>query len=194
MENVRKSRARRLLVFLPLIGICLLLALLVIPLSPWGMLTWSTVDLLLHGSRAVSSVDSPDGAFTAYVIENPSIDPPNQALFVERSDGIRFMHVADLAEDVDSIQEILWSPDSRMVVFHSRDYLTATRVSDWQTVRIYLGNEWRRSRPGRDSTFTSGGIRRRVASVDFPETGVFAYRFEDEEKDHAVRMDEVVRS
>jgi glutamine synthetase type III len=77
---------------------------------------------------------------------------------------------------VDSIQNVLWSPDSGLVVFHSRDYLTATRVSDWQTIRVFLGKEWTRHRPDRRSTFSSGGQGAVVEAIGFPAPDGFSYR------------------
>ena len=143
---------------------------------------------MLRGPKSVMSVPSPDGEFTAYVEDLPSIDPPNQALFVERKDQRRFMHVGSLAEDVDSIEKIVWSPDSRIVVFHSRDYLTATRVTDWQTVRVFLGKEWKRHQPGRRSTFSSGGRGHMVTGVEFSEVNGFSYRLKGDGAARVVRF------
>jgi len=142
-----------------------------------------------NGPDVVASVESPDGNYTAYVVEQPSIDPPNQSLYVERQDKVHFMRIAELAEDVDSIRQIMWSPDSRVVVFHSRDYLTVTRVSDWLTVRASLGREWTRSKPDRVATFSSGGGDKMVATVEFPETDCVAYQLEGDERTYTVRLD-----
>jgi len=125
---------------------------------------------------AALAVSSPDGAFTAYVEDLPSIDPPRRALFVERKDQRHFMPIANLAEDVDSIEKVVWSPDSRIVLFHSRDYLAATRVADWQTVRVYLGKEWTRHGHGRRTTFSSGGRGSTVADIQFNASDGFTYR------------------
>jgi hypothetical protein len=143
---------------------------------------------MVRGPNTVVSAPSPDGEFIAYVEDLPSFDPPNQALFVERKDQRRFMHIADLAEDVDAIEQIVWSPDSRIVVFHSRDFLTATRVTDWQTVRVYLGREWRRHQPSRHSTFTSGGRNQTVTGIEFDAPNGFSYRLKDKEQSHRVNF------
>lgn len=175
----------RLLVWLPLVALCAVVALVLLPLFAFGY-----IDVMLHGPKVVTSILSPDGKYEAYVEEGPSIDPPNQSLWVERSDKLHVLRIADLVEDVDYIKEIVWSPDSRLVVFHSKDYLTATRVSDWLTVRVYLGKEWRRSHPRRfPSTFSAGGANRQVEAVEFPEPGAFAYRLKGDETPHTVRMD-----
>jgi hypothetical protein len=126
------------------------------------------------------------------VEDQPSIDPPNQALLVERKDQRHFMSIADLAEDVDSIQKVLWSPDSRIVVFHSCDYLTATRVSDWQTIRIFLGKEWTRSQPSRRSTFSSGGQGLVVDAIEFPTPDSFSYRLQGQQQPHTVQFGELL--
>jgi hypothetical protein len=139
---------------------------------------------MLHGFKTVLSVPSPNGEFTAYVEDLPSFDPPNQALFVERQDQRHFLPIANLAEDVDSIEKILWSPDSRIVVFHSHDYLIATRVVDWQTIRIYLGKEWTRHQPGRRTTFSSGGRGRTVTAIDFEAPDRVSYRLKDDDRPH----------
>lgn len=164
------------LAYIPLVAVLLFL------------LTSGYIGFVLTGPELVESVQSPDGKYLAYVEELPSIDPPNQSLCVERADGQHYMRIADLAEDVDSIEEIVWSPDSGIVVFHSRHYLTATRVSDWSKVRAYLGKEWRRSKPDRRSTFTSGGIEHLLTEIEFPECDVIAYRVEGEEALREIRM------
>jgi hypothetical protein len=186
MNTQYKKNVRKLLVWLPLVAFCGLVAVIVLSLFAFGY-----VDAMLHGPKIVLSVPSPDGA---YVEEGPSIDPPNQSLWVERGDKIHFMPIAGLAEDVDFIKQIVWSPDSDIVVFQSKDYLTATRVTDWQTVRIYLGKEWRRSRPQRHhTTFTSGGVGRQVVAIEFPKAGSFAYRLNGDDRLYTVRMDSMVQ-
>jgi hypothetical protein len=146
---------------------------------------------MLHGPKTVLSVPSPDGEFVAYVEDLPSIDPPNQAMFVEKKDQRHFMSAGGLAEDVDSIQRIVWSPDSRIVVFHSRDYLTAMRVTDWRTVRVFLGKEWTRSRASRRSTFTSGGEGQVVDVIEFGEPDSFSYRIKGQGARSTVRFGDV---
>ena len=44
--------------------------------------------------------------FEAYVVESPSIDPPNQSLYIQRSDNVHFVRVEKLPEDIDRILEI----------------------------------------------------------------------------------------
>ena len=65
--------------------------------------------IILYGffinPELVMSVDSPDGKYEAYVIDNPSFDPPNQSLFVKNKGSDSFNLVEILAEDVDFIKK-----------------------------------------------------------------------------------------
>ena len=146
-----------------------------------GLLKWVT-----QGPNIIQAVTSPDQKFVAYVQEHPSLDPPNQALYVERSDKTHFLRVAKLAGDIDSIIKAVWSPDSQIVVFHSRCYLTAVRVSDWKIIRIYLGKEWKRHKPKHGSTFAGAQPIKKVNSIAFPETDCFSYNLEGDETSYTV--------
>ena len=171
---------------LVLIAVILLLAA---PILVAAMLYVADVgNFIVRGPKVVMSVPSPDGSFTAYVEDTPSFDPPNQSLLVERSDQRHFMVVADLAGDVDAIQKIVWSPDSRIVVFQSRDYLTATRVTDWQTVRVFLAREWVRRQPSRASTFNAPDPRIEVNSLEFRESDTFHYRLRGSDQPRMIRF------
>lgn len=135
---------------------------------------------LAKGPNIIQTVSSPDLQYAAYVDEKPSLDPPNQELYIERSDKSHFLGIAKLTGDVDSIIETLWSPDSQIVVFHSKCYLTAVRISDWKIIRIYLGKEWKRHEPQHGSPFSGAGPIKKVSLIDFPESNCFTYRFEDD--------------
>ena len=132
----------------------------------------------LQGPQVVESVFSPDMAYEAYVVEEPSIDPPNQTLFIQDRNEVHFVVVAHLGEDVDSIRQIYWSPDSSMVVFVSRNFLYAVHVPGYEMVGIPLANEFGRYQPGRFTSFGGGIPKKVVAEVSFPEPGVFVYRLE----------------
>lgn len=147
------------------------------------------VDFVIHGPKIVQEVPSPDGQYIAYVDDMPTLDGPNQSLMIERADQTCFLGIAQLTGDVDSIKEIRWAPDSSFVVYHSHLYLTATRISDWQTHRIYLGHEWRRAEPKRQTTFSSAMPDRFVETIDFPETGIFTYRIKNDNQLYTVKMD-----
>ncbi len=45
------------------------------------------------------------------------------------------MYIAHLAEDVDAIRRIHWSPYNDVVVFETGVYLIAVRVPGYQTVK-----------------------------------------------------------
>jgi len=171
------------------------LVLAYVPILIVLLLLWSTgyFAAVIRGPKIVQSLPSPDGKHIAYVEESPSIDPPNQSLWVERSDKLHFMCIADLAEDVDFIKKVMWSPDSQIVVFLSQCYLTATRVSDWQTVRIYLGKEWIRSRPSRVSTFCGAQPIRKVTAVEFPAPDNVAYQIDDDDEWKMIQMNPAAR-
>ncbi|MHC4755613.1 MAG: hypothetical protein ACYTBP_10770, partial [Planctomycetota bacterium] len=143
---------------------------------------------LFRGPDIVKSVISPDRNFEAYVVESPSIDPPNQSLYIQRSDIIHFRFVAKLAGDIDSIQQIHWSPQSDIVVFQTRCNLIATRLPGYQTVKIPLSGEWKRSKPSKQSTFSGAGPRVAVSSVEFPKPGVFGYILEGSDELKIIEM------
>jgi hypothetical protein len=88
------------------------------------------------------SVNSPDGVYKAYVKENPSLDPPNQSLFISRNGSDKFRLVDELPEDIEFAQQIYWSPDSRIVVFQTNWYLIMTDVYKFNTKKISLNPDW----------------------------------------------------
>jgi hypothetical protein len=147
---------------------------------------------VLSRPAIVMSLTSPDGGYEAYVRDGPSADGPNQSLYIERNDKIHFHYVAHLAGDVDSIRDIKWAPDGGVVVFQTRDFLIATKVPEYQTVKIYLGREWRRTKPNRRSTFTSGGQFRRIKALNFPEPGIIQYQLTDSPDLHRIDMNSLV--
>jgi hypothetical protein len=102
------------------------------------------------------------------------------------------MYIAHLAEDVDAIRRIHWSPYSDVVVFETMVYLIAVRVPGYQIVKIYLGREWRPTEPSIRSTFTSGGPSLSVAVIEFPESGAFSYRLKGSDEFTTIQMDSLV--
>ncbi|HET6453328.1 MAG TPA: hypothetical protein VFI02_02890 [Armatimonadota bacterium] len=173
---------KRLFILTPIVVLVVIGLLTILVLVADG-----TAAYVFHGPKIVQSVESPDKAWTAYVEDQPELDGPHHGLFVESADKVHFLGVGDLVADVDAIQEIVWSPDSRMVIFHSRDYLTAVRVSDWKTVRIYLGRDWMRAKPDRRSTF-SASAGREVTAIRFPAKDEFAYKLKDSDELHTASM------
>ncbi len=180
----KSDKKGRVIIFLPTIILILFVGFVALLLYASG-----TIGAMVNGPDVIMEVESPDGQHIAYIIERPSLDPPNQSLMVERSDKTRFLRIAKLVGDVDSIREILWSPDSSIVVFHSWLYLTIARVSDWSMVRVYLGDEWRRSEPIRRTTFCGAMPIHEVQTIEFPEPGQVAYRLKGQQDFKVVRMD-----
>jgi hypothetical protein len=152
----------------------------------WPVL-WGHAQGVFTGPDVEISVPSPDGAFIAYVVNHPSVDPPNQSLYIERGDKIHFNCIAKLPEDVDSIQEIRWSADSAIVVFQTRFSIYAVHLPDYKMVQIPLGTEWKRSKPNRNSTFNAsgGGV---VKAIEFPKAGCFGYQLEGTEEIKVIEM------
>lgn len=138
------------------------------------------------GPTVVQSVFSPDGRFEAYVIEAPSIDPPNQSLFIRR-DKIHSKRIAKLPEDVDSIQKIHWSPHSDIVVFQTWFSLIAAHVPDYKTVEIPLGGEWHWRKNG--TFWVDYNNVKRIAAIEFPKPGVFSYRSKSSDEFKTVEID-----
>jgi len=61
-------------------------------------------------------VPSPDGRAVAFVRNHPDIDPPNQSLWLQASNGAA-TELTRLAPDADWCNLIVWSADSRRVAF-----------------------------------------------------------------------------
>jgi hypothetical protein len=61
-------------------------------------------------------VPSPDGRVVAFVRNHPSVDPPDQSLWLQSSKG-RATELARLAPDAEWCNLIVWSADSRRVAF-----------------------------------------------------------------------------
>lgn len=61
-------------------------------------------------------VPSPDGRVVALVRNHPTIDPPDQSLWLQAEDGTA-AELARLAPDADWCDRIVWSADSRRAAF-----------------------------------------------------------------------------
>lgn len=106
--------------------------------------------------ETVMSVNSPQGLYEAYVVENPSVDPPNQALFISKTGTGEFRLVARLPEDIESVQKIYWTPDGNRSVFITDWHLIITDVRTFNTRKISLNPDWWKWQPER-KTFSSSG-------------------------------------
>ncbi len=71
--------------------------------------------------RRQVEVASPDGRMLAWVANQMSLDPPAQSLWLGAHDGGEPKLLQRLAEDQDWCNQIVWSPDSSMVVFLVQD-------------------------------------------------------------------------
>lgn len=179
--NNRKSQ---FLTWFSTVSLLTTLTHVAVPLFAFGI-----VDGSISGPETTLKVASPEGQYLAYANESPSRDPPNQSLLIERKDQSRFLPIAKLGENIDSIKEITWSPGSSFTIFQSHQHLTATRISNWQTTRIYLGKEWRPHKPTRRSALSGGQPHHVVTDISFPESGYFSYRLKNDDKIHSVRID-----
>ena len=175
--------------------VLIILALLIITglcaFSPAGHFTQLLVSLVvdsIHGPNIVDSAWSPDMEFEAYVLEWPSIDPPNQTLYIQRRDEQHFVIVAKLGEDVDSIRSIRWSDGADLVVFLTRNYLYAVHTPGFETVAIPLANEFYRYRTGKFGTYGGGIPKKEVTDIVFSEPGMFTYLLAGEDSPRTIRM------
>ncbi len=163
-----------------LAGICVLAG--VLAAGPYLPAVYSLASTGLRGTQVIRSIVSPDGAYEAYVVEAPSVDPPNQSLYIQSRDEIYFVFVAQLVEDVDSIQDIQWSPGSDVVVFVTRNNLIAALVPGFSVLKIPLDTPLAHYQPGKFTSFGGGIPQYKVAELTFPEPGTFAYRLASTKK------------
>jgi len=172
-----------------------LLAAAACALTPAGRYVQALVSLALDTTavpKVVDSAWSPDMEFEAYVVEWPSIDPPNQTLYIQRRDDQHFVVVAKLGEDVDSIRSIHWSPAADMVVFNTRNYLYAVHTPGYEMAVIPLADEFYHYQPGKFGTYGGGISEKQVAEVTFPKPGEFTFRLADEVTPRTIRMAEML--
>ncbi|MGV8039238.1 MAG: hypothetical protein AB2L07_03905 [Thermoanaerobaculaceae bacterium] len=84
--------------------------------------------------RVHATATSPDGRHVATVRNHPTIDPPNQSLWLD-SDGGPARMVLRLSADQDWCDTIVWAPDSSLVGFLIQDArLVVARPTTGQVV------------------------------------------------------------
>lgn len=84
--------------------------------------------------RVHASSTSPDGRFIAVVRNHPTLDPPDQSLWLEPAGGPARM-VQRLSADQDWCDTIVWAPDSSLVGFLIQDArLVVARPATGQVV------------------------------------------------------------
>lgn len=172
-----KIFVQRTLIWLPLFLLFLVLGLVGVVFSIGGYWRY-----LVSGPQEVMAKVSPNGEFNAFVLNSPSIDGPNQSLNIETADKREFLKIGDLVEDVDFIKEIIWAPDSRAVVFWSKDYITLVSTETFSSTRVYLGKPWLRKEAGHKFVFTTQPVTE-VEWVEFGEKAVkYKFRESEEEK------------
>jgi hypothetical protein len=131
------------------------------------------------------SVNSPDGLFRANVVDNPSLDPPEQSVFISRTESNEFRLVDDLPGDIDWVKQISWSPDSRIAVFQTNWYLIITDVYKFNIKKISLNPDWWKwNKNGR--TFFSSERTVRMDEFQFINSDTLSYRTDD--MDRALRI------
>jgi len=123
----------------------------------------------------VMSVSSPQGSYEAYVVENPSLDPPNQSLFIAKNGTGEFRLVASLPEDIESAQKIYWTEDGDKVIFVTSWHLFITDVQKFNTKKISLNPDWWKLHEGK-KTFSSSGTPVVVEEFELIATDSLKYR------------------
>ncbi len=93
--------------------------------------------------RIPVSVPSPDGRFVAFVRNHPNVDPPDQSLWLQASNGAA-AELTRLAPDADWCNLIVWSSDSRRVAFLVSDAIVYVYDSQ-SNARVFAGFVGRRS-------------------------------------------------
>ena len=106
--------------------------------------------------KTVQSVNSPQGLYEAYVVENPSVDPPNQALYIAKTGTGEFRLVARLPEDIEAARKICWTDDGNKAIFITNWNLIITDVRTFNTSKISLNPDWWKWNQG-EKTFSSSG-------------------------------------
>ncbi len=152
-----------------------------------GLTAWTVVVLGVGYLVGVSMPDqgiakastSPDGRFGAFVRAHPSIDPPNQSLWIKNNASGKVTQIAKLPEDVDGIQDIRWAPDSEVVVFNTYWCLYCLRVADGKTKKI---EKEATKRQGWDAP-------RELEDITFGTDASFSYQYAGESEPVVVTFD-----
>lgn len=139
-----------------------------------------TVEYFIFGMNKkphiVFSADSPDGVYKAYAEESPSIDPPNQSLFISKNGTKEFRLVCDLPEDIDMIKQIDWSVDSKTVVFTTGWYLIITNVERFNIRKISLNTDWWKWHKEYNGTFSSSNKIIDIEKIKFINTDTLEFK------------------
>jgi hypothetical protein len=146
----------------------LIIALISCVLTAFTIITVEYLFLGYHKKPEIKlSVNSPDGNYSAYVEEAPSVDPPNQSLYIAKNGAKEFRLVDDLPEDIDMIKDIGWSPDSRTVVFATSWYLIITNVDNFNIMKVSLNDDWWKWHKEAGGTFISSNETVEIEKLRF---------------------------
>ncbi len=154
-----------------------------------GLTVWTIVALglgylvgvAMPEQKIAEASTSPDGRFGAFVKEHFSIDPPNQSLWIKENRSGKATRIAKLPEDVDSIRDIRWSSDSKIVLFNTYWCLYGVRVADGRTKRI---EKEATKRKGWDTP-------REIDEITFGTDTSFSYRFVGKTESVVVTFDSI---
>lgn len=125
--------------------------------------------------ETVLTANSPQGSYEAYVVDNPSVDPPNQALFIARTGTGEFRLVAKLPEDIESAQKIYWTEDGSKAIFVTDWHLFITDVKTFSTRKISLNPDWWKWDTDR-KTFSSSGTAVVMEDLELYGSDSLTYR------------------
>ena len=156
----------------PVLGIAGITVILVTPFA------FAHIRAFAFGPNIVQTADSPDGAYQAYIIDKPSLDGPNHHLYVKKLAAGESSFVANLPEDVDYNREILWSPFSDAVLFHTHFKLIVYAPATGRTEEIILGGDRHYRENG--TFWVDYSDVKKPLELNFPTPGVFTCRFEDD--------------
>ena len=165
----------------PVLGVA---GIIVLMLAPYA---FAHVRQFIVGPNVVQSANSPDGIYQAFVWDKPSIDGPNHHLYVKTPQTGRLDFVDNLPEDVDFNQEIIWSPQSDVVVFRSHFKVTAYAPSIDTRREVILGGE--RHSLGNGTFWVDYKDVKKVTDIQFPQPGVVAVQLEGQEESQRLEFD-----
>lgn len=152
-------------VLLPFFGVAVLGATLTVP---FWVSDWMTPER----AKTLRSAKSPDGQWTAYVINRPRFDAFDHQLYLRHAGESAGRRVARLRIESDPNHAIQWSPRGDLVVFTNRHELYALRLADMQSAVAALGGH-KVTRP--DGTYFIDGKLAEVREISFPRAGGVRY-------------------
>src|SRR6478672_11171509 len=106
----KRHLLRRFLVALVLLALGLTIGWLTDPMpAKIGRMIFQS-RVLGQSFGRVMVTPSPDGSHIAYAQEQPASLTTQQVLEIERADKSRYVSIAELPEDIEHLQQIVWSP------------------------------------------------------------------------------------